>query len=208
MAGTHILAHLKIVGQRQHTAGRNDHTVPNHNGTVMQGRTLIEDRSQHFGDHIGVHRRAGADDLVQIVVALKHHKGARAGVRKLLCRIADRNDSALPCTAQRGVAAPIAEHQVGPHRALAHPLQRAAQLRLKDDHRSHKADGNDIVQRPCDGLEVQHNSQTVEHQNQKDALDKLARTGFAGELQKLVKHKRYDQDVQRVGQRVKGAQTA
>ena len=80
VAGTHILAHLEVVGQRQHAAGRNDHTVPNHNSTVMQGRTLIEDRSQHFGDHIGVHRRAGANDLVQIVVALKHHKGARAGI--------------------------------------------------------------------------------------------------------------------------------
>ena len=90
----------------------------------------------------------------------------------------------------------------------AQMLQRAAQLRLEDDHRGHKADGDDIVQRPCDGLQVQHNRQTVEHQNQKDALDKLARAGFAGELQKLVKHKRYDQDVQRVGQRVKGAQTA
>ena len=86
--------------------------------------------------------------------------------------------------------------------------KRAAQLRLEDDDGGHKADGDDVVEHPGDGFQVEHDGQTVENQNQNDALDQLARAGFARELQQLVKDKGDNKDVQRIGQRVKRTQAA
>ena len=57
-------------------------------------------------------------------------------------------------------------------------------------------------------FQVEHDGQTVENQNQDDALDQLARAGFARELQQLVKDKGDNEDVQRIGQRVKCTQAA
>ena len=87
-------------------------------------------------------------------------------------------------------------------------LECAAQLRLEDDDGGHKADGDDVVEHPGDGFQVEHDGQTVENQNQDDALDQLARAGFARELQQLVKDKGDNKDVQRIGQRVKCTQAA
>ena len=146
MARTHILAHFQIVGQRQHAARGNNFAVADDHGTVMQGRTLVKNGAQHLADDIGVHRRAGADDLVQIVAALQNHQCAGARVGKLLGGVTDGNHGILPCPAQGGVGAPVAAEQLaGPCGALPHTLQRAAQLRLKDDHSRHKADGDDVV---------------------------------------------------------------
>ena len=208
MAGAHVLAHLEVVGQRQHAARRHNDAVADDDSAVVQGRALIEDRAEHFGDDIGVHRRTGADDLIQIIVALQHHQRAGARVGQLLRRVADGHNGALPRAAQRRITAAVPDQKVGPHCGLTHALECAAQLRLEDDDGGHKADGDDVVEHPGDGFQVEHDGQTVENQNQDDALDQLARAGFARELQQLVKDKGDNKDVQRIGQRVKCTQAA
>ena len=162
MAGAHILAHIQVVGKGQHTACSHNDAVPDDNCAVVQGRALVKDGAQHFGDDVSVHRRAGADDLVQVIAAFQHHQGTGAGVGKLFSRIADGNHSALPHTAQRRIGAAVAEQPVRPYGGLAHALQCTAQLRLEDDHRRRKGHGDHVVQYPGDGAQVQQHREAVE----------------------------------------------
>ena len=208
MAGAHVLAHFQVVGQRQHAAGSYDDAVADDDRAVMQGRTFIKNRAQHFGDDISVHRRTGADDLIEVIVAFQHQQGTRAGVGQLLGCVADSDDGALPGGAQRRVSAVGAEQAVGPHGTLAHAFQRAAQFWLEDNDRRHKTDGEHVVQQPGHRFQVEHHSQAIRHDDKQDALDQLARAGFARKLQKLVKNKRYNDDIQCIRQRFKCTQTA
>ena len=155
-----------------------------------------------------VHRRTGADDLIEVIVAFQHQQGTRAGVGQLLGCVADSDDGALPSGAQRRVSAVGAEQAVGPHGTLAHAFQRAAQFRLEDNDRRHKTDGEHVVQQPGHRFQVEHHSQAIRHDDKQDALDQLARAGFARKLQKLVKNKRYNDDIQCIRQRFKCTQTA
>ena len=164
----------------------------------MQGRALVKDRSQHFRDNIGVHWRAGADDLIEVVAAFQHHQCAGAGVGKLLGSIADSDDGTLPYPAQGRIAAAAAKQAVGPDRCLAHALQRTAQLRLEDDHRRRKGHGDNVVQHPGDGAQIEQRRKAVEQHQQRNTLDQLTRAGFARELNELVKRKGNDQDIKRV----------
>ena len=189
VAGSHILAHFQVVGQRQHAAGCHDYTVPDDHGAIMQRGTLIENGAQHFGDDIGVHRSAGTDDFFQVVLALQHHQCAGARIGKLFRCIADGHHRALPYPAQRRIGAAVAEQPPGPDRRLAHAFQCTAQFRLKDHHRRRKADGEHVVEYPGHGAQVEHVSQTVENHDQQNTAHQLTGAGFACKLYELVERK-------------------
>ena len=104
----------RLLDKGQHAARRHNDAVPDDNCAVVQGCALVKDGAQHFGDDVGMHRRAGADDLVQVIAALQHHQGTGAGVGKLFSRVADGNNGALPRAAQRRVTAAVAEQTVRP----------------------------------------------------------------------------------------------
>ena len=141
VTGAHILAKIQIVGKRQHTARGFDAAILNDGSTIVQGRALVENGAQHFQIDRTVHRRAGAHDLRKVRVAFQHDQCTGLGLRKALCRIADGNDGAAPCTLQARivVAAFDIEQLGGPLVGLAHALQSTADLRLEQHHQRQQA---------------------------------------------------------------------
>ena len=173
----------------------------------MQRRALIKDRAEHFGYDIGRKRGAGADDLVQVVVAFQHHQRAGVGIRELLGRIADRDDGALPDSAQRWVRTAETEKLACPVGALAQAFQRAAQLRLEQHHRRDEGHLQEVVQQPAHGAQFQKIRQRKAHQHEHQPAHQLPGAGFARKQEQLIKCERDDKDIDQIPQ-AEGAQRA
>src|SRR5438094_5537291 len=176
VAGAERLVRDLELGERKHAAGADDAVAPHQHGAVVQRRVRREDGGEQVGRHLGLHRDAGRDELLEPDVALDGDDGPGAGTRQPVHRLGDLLGHRLALALREAAQEP----------RLTEPGQGVPQLGLEHHHGRERAEREDVGEQRADHRELGEQRREVGDRQDHDAHHDLHRPRPDQEQQEAV----------------------
>ena len=189
MAHAEFLAQVGVVGERKHASGRLDPSAADDRSAVVQRRFGIENVFQKLRRRFRVEDRAGADLVVETVIALKDDErtGARCGhIHAGKHRL--RNGGV-------GIQCVRRAQKPGENRPCAELFQKPADLRLEQYDQREKAHLHGVAENVVHGVELHLAGQPERKEYIYDTLKQLVRLRAADQRDQEIEERCDKKDI-------------